>query len=110
MMSPTFSPEKPTIIPKEIVAIREEITLIELHRTEHMEGIKVRQADKSCKFCQPYVQQLQALAAVENPQLVERVPLTTVNDLERTVEPAGKKGQITVPRSWAGKKVRVTVI
>ena len=109
MMSPTFSPEKSALIPKEIVAIREEITLIELHRTEHMEGIKVLRADKSCKYCQPYVQQ-QAEMPAENTPVVERSPLVTVNDLERTVEVAGKRGQITVPRSWAGKKVRVTLI
>ena len=107
MMSPTFSPEKNTLVPKEIVAIREEITLIDLHRTEHMEGMKVRQADTSCKYCQQYAQPKHVNA--ENSS-AERVPLTTVNDLERTVEVAGKKGQITVPRSWAGKRVRVTLV
>ena len=107
MMSPTFSPEKNTLVPKEIVAIREEITLIDLHRTEHMEGMKVRQADTSCKYCQQHAQPKQITA--ENSS-AERVALTTVNDLERTVEVAGKKGQITVPRSWAGKRVRVTLV
>jgi putative transposon-encoded protein len=32
------------------------------------------------------------------------------NNLERTVDVAGKKGQIVVPRSWAGKRVRVTLL
>jgi hypothetical protein len=105
MMSPTFSPEKSALFPKEIVAIREEITLIELHRTEHKNGINVRQADKSCKYCQLYVQQPQ-----DQPTETQRAPISTLNDLERTVEASGKKGQITVPRSWAGKKVRVTLI
>ncbi|HKU49051.1 MAG TPA: DUF2080 family transposase-associated protein [Nitrososphaera sp.] len=113
MMSPTFSPEKNnTLMPKEIVAIREEISLIELHRTGHMEGLKVRQADRSCKYCQPYMQHN---IIVKQSQLATtdetvRVPLATANDLERTVEVAGKKGQITVPKSWAGKRVRVTLI
>ena len=107
MMSPTFSPKKNTLVPKEIVAIREEITLIDLHRTEHMDGMKVRQTNTACKYCQQYVQPKQVTA--EN-SVVERAPLTTLNDLERTVEVAGKKGQITVPRSWAGKRVRVTLV
>ena len=105
-MSPTFSPENNALVPKEIVAIRQEITLIDLHRNEHMNGLKIRQADTACKYCQPYVQPAQQPIA----QKIERAPLTTLNDLERTVEVAGKKGQITVPRSWAGKRVRVTLV
>lgn len=104
MMSPTFSPEKSALIPKEIVAIREEITLIDQHRTEHMDGINVRQADRSCKYCQQHVQQK------DLPVETQKAPIVTQNDLERTVEVSGKKGQITVPRSWAGKKVRVTLV
>lgn len=104
MMSPTFSPDKSAVIPKEIAAIREEISLIRLHRTEHMEGLKVRHADSSCKYCQQYVPQ----PTVQ--QVIAPVPIPTVNDLERTVEVSGKKGQITVPRSWAGKRVRVTLV
>jgi putative transposon-encoded protein len=106
-MSPTFSPENNALVPKEIVAIRQEITLIDQHRNEHMEGLKVRQPDAACKYCQPYV-----LPTQQPPvkQEIERAPITTVNDLERTVEVAGKKGQITVPRSWAGKRVRVTLV
>jgi hypothetical protein len=105
MMSPSFSPEKSALIPKEIVAIREEITLIDLHRTAHMDGINLRQADKSCKYCQQHVHQPSAQPA-ENP----KAPIATSNDLERTVEISGKKGQITVPRGWAGKRVRVTLV
>jgi putative transposon-encoded protein len=105
MMSPTFSPEKSALIPKEIVAIREEISLIEQHRTEHMEGLRVRQADNSCKYCQQHLQPI-----AESQHAVVRAQISTVNDLERTVEVAGKKGQITVPRSWLGKRVRVTII
>lgn len=106
MMSPTFSPENNALVPKEIVAIRQEITLIDLHRNEHMEGLKVRQPDAACKYCQPYVQPMQQPVKRE----IERAPIATANDLERTVEVAGKKGQITVPRSWAGKRVRVTLV
>jgi putative transposon-encoded protein len=109
MMSPTFSPEKSALIPKEIVAIREEISLIEQHRTEHMEGLKVRQADNSCKYCQQHLQPKEQPIA-ESQHAVVRAQISTVNDLERTVEVAGKKGQITVPRSWLGKRVRVTLI
>ena len=109
MMSPTFSPEKSALIPKEIVAIREEITLIELHRTEHMQGLNVRQADKSCKYCQQHLQPKEE-PATEIERNVGRSPISTLNNLERTVEVAGKKGQITVPRSWLGKRVRVTLI
>ena len=105
MMSPTFSPEKSALIPKEINAIREEISLIDLHRTAHMDGKNVRQADKSCKYCQQHLPQ-QAVQQV----VTARAPIPTVNDLERTVEVSGKKGQITVPRGWAGKKVRVTLV
>ena len=105
-MSPTFSPENNALVPKEIVAIRQEITLIDLHRNEHMEGLKVRQPDAACKYCQPYVQLMQQPVKRE----IERAPIATANDLERTVEVAGKKGQITVPRSWAGKRVRVTLV
>jgi hypothetical protein len=108
MMSPTFSPEDSSI-PREIVAIRQEISLIDSHRTAHMTGLQVRQADKSCKYCQPYLDHQQP-EPLPSQQITGRTPLATVNDLERTVEVSGKKGQITVPRSWAGKRVRVTLV
>lgn len=110
MMSPTFSQERAAAIPREITSIREEITLIQQHRTVHMDGLRVRLADSSCKYCKQYLPAGEEPKQDQARQITGRQPLSTVNDLERTVEVAGKKGQITVPRSWAGKKVRVTLV
>lgn len=110
MMSPTFFPGKGNLISQEIAAIRDEITLIDAHRTEHMDGTKVRQADRSCRYCQQYLPKEQHAPETMAKPEVERASLNVVNNLERTVDVAGKKGQITVPRSWVGKKVRVTLI
>lgn len=121
-MSPYFSPEKTSsAIPKEIVAIHEAIALIDAHNTGHMKEYgKVRQLDESCKYCQPYlhrgVNSEPRHSDLENPQVPKREepvtyrPVTMHAGLERTVDLAGKKGQIVVPRSWAGRRVRVTLI
>ena len=109
MMSPTFFPGKGSLTPQ-IAAIRDEITLIDAHRTEHMDGTKVRQADKSCRYCQQYLPKEPQAPAASASAEAERAPLNVVNNLERTVDLSGKKGQITVPRSWVGKKVRVTLV
>ncbi|HEY7506724.1 MAG TPA: hypothetical protein VH621_03905 [Nitrososphaera sp.] len=115
MMSPYFSPEKSSsIIPREIIAIHEEIALIDMHRTEHMAGYgQVRLLDQSCKFCQPHLgieikQEVICNPATEPQEAKKAKPAE--NNLERTVDVAGKKGQIVVPRSWAGKRVRVTLL
>ena len=118
MMSPYFSPGKnSSIIPSEIIAIHEEITLIDLHRTEHMTGCgQVRLLDQSCKYCQPHLgcemkQEVICEPAPEpEPHEVKKAKAPAENNLERTVDVAGKKGQIVVPRSWAGKRVRVTLL
>ncbi len=112
MMSPYFSPEKnSSIIPREIIAIHEEIALIDLHRTEHMSGYgQFKQLDQSCKFCQPHFgsEAKQEVTCAPEPQ--EKKARPAENNLERTVDVAGKKGQIVVPRSWAGKRVRVMLL
>jgi hypothetical protein len=98
------------MIPREIIAIHEEIALIDLHRTEHMSYGQFKQLDQSCKFCQPHFggeAKLEVICASE-PQ--EKKAKQTENNVERTVDISGKKGQIVVPRSWAGKKVRVTLL
>ena len=110
MMSPSFSQERASMMPKEITSIQEEITLIKQHRTMHMDGLQVRSPDRSCKFCKQYIPASEEPKQVQAQPITGRPPLATVNDVERTVEVAGKKGQITVPRNWAGKKVRVTLI
>lgn len=124
MMSPYFSPERnASAIPREIIAIHEEITQIDVHRTEHMIGYgKVKQLDQSCKYCQVYFQsEVTQAASPAEPAAPEIRPQGKSDDcnckpaakqhnLERTVDLAGKKGQIVVPRSWAGKRVRVTLL
>ncbi len=110
MMSPYFSPEKSSsMIPSEIIAIHEEIALIDLHRTEHMSYGHFKQLDQSCKFCQPHFGG-EAKLEVIAPEPQEKKAKPAENNLERTVDVAGKKGQIVVPRSWAGKRVRVTLL
>ncbi|HEY8140073.1 MAG TPA: DUF2080 family transposase-associated protein [Nitrososphaera sp.] len=116
MMSPYFSPEKnPSIIPREIIAIHEEITLIDMHRTEHMAGYgQVKLLDQSCKYCQPHfvseAKQEVICEPAPEPQEVRKAKPPAENNLERTVDVAGKKGHIVVPRSWAGKRVRVILL
>ncbi len=110
MMLPTFSQERASMIPREITSIQQEISLIKQHKTLHMDGLQVRSPDRSCKFCKQYLPASEEPKQAKAQPITERPPLATVNDVERTVEVAGKKGQITVPRNWAGKKVRVTLI
>jgi putative transposon-encoded protein len=111
MMSPYFSPEKnSSIIPREIIAIHEEIALIDMHRTEHMAAYgQVKVLDQSCKYCQPHFGSEIKQEAAPEPQ-EEKKAKPAENNLERTVDIAGKKGQIVVPRSWAGKRVRVILL
>ncbi|MGH9991629.1 MAG: hypothetical protein ACREAZ_03175 [Nitrososphaera sp.] len=122
MMSPYFSPEKnPCAIPREIVAIHEEISLIDAHNTEHMKEFgKVKKFDESCKYCRPYlhrdVKSESKPSESALPQTMQNEKTSTCRSvvmktgLERTVDLAGKKGQIVVPRSWTGRRVRVTLI
>lgn len=123
MMSYFSSEKRPSAIPNKIIQIQEEISQIELHRTEHMVGYGiVKHPDGSCKYCQPYLVKQDAPAAVvaSQPKVIlqqsnsnpssARKSSGTISDLERIVDSAGKKGQIVVPRSWIGKRVKVTLL
>jgi hypothetical protein len=122
MMTPYFSHGKDVAaIPIEIVQIREEIVQIDLHRSAHVAGDgQVKQLDQSCRYCQTYGRSsTRNLPSLNGPATLEfelegniRAPrfASSKAGLERTVDLSGKKGLIVVPRTWAGKRVRVSLL
>jgi hypothetical protein len=113
---------------EKILEIKKEIAQINLHRAEHITagGQKVLQIDQSCRYCLVYLES--KVRAELAPSVQEEIVATSdaapkhevsnngsravkeENNLERIVDLDGKKGRITVPRSWASRKVRVTLL
>jgi len=105
---------------EKISEIQNEMNRIKLHQTEHVVLVgrskEIRRLDRSCRYCSIYFEnnpsparQQDQIAPPVGLRLNEKKPAAS-KDLERTVDIAGKKGCVVVPRSWAGKRVKVILL
>ena len=87
--------------------LQEEIALINLHGAEHIRiSGEVQKVDPSCLYCQPFRDEPK-----EAPQLSKTdKKIGAYSELEKTVMATGKNGHVIVPRSWVGKRVKITLV
>lgn len=83
---------------QKILEIQEQMVMIDKHKREHASCIS-----NSCVYCQR-----KNLSAKH--EAAKGRKLRTSNELERSVDTSGKNGCVIVPRSWAGKRVKITLL
>src|SRR5262245_3925481 len=115
----------PSVSAEKILEIKKEIAQINLHRVEHIASGRenVIRIDQSCRYCLAYLS-INRVPTSARPEKVGTLNTISVhrtsgtgllarreeNNLERTVDLDGRRGRITVPRSWACRKVKVTLL
>lgn len=92
------SPGASAVLEK-ITSLQREIALINLHERSHVRNGEAG-FEPTCRYCQPG----------KEAQERKKAPGSVVSELERCVESDGKAGAVLVPKSWAGRKVRVVLL
>lgn len=105
------------------IEIQNEIRLINVHNQHHIltKNNEVKNLDASCKYCQAFqgnVEHIRQEASPTSKQMIKNSHENSIlsnnvrifNELERIVDISGRRGQVTVPRNWAGKRVKVTLL
>jgi hypothetical protein len=86
---------------QKILEIQEQMAMINKHRREHHGNT----ASDSCVYCQ---RKMQILGREDTAKGKKKV--RTLNEIERSVDTSGKNGCVIVPRTWAGKRVKITLL
>jgi putative transposon-encoded protein len=101
---------------EKIVEIQKELILINKHKLEHNHiptAHTESTSSSSCVYCQRRRKQLleggSPVADNKAHQGIRKV-IRTSNEIERLVDTSGKNGSVTVPKSWAGKKVKIILL
>ena len=97
------------IVMQKILVVEQEILMLNRHEREHVatNGEQAKQSI-SCPYCQQKNLKQQANACVEQGENGKRI--ATLNEMEREVEISGKNGCVLVPKTWAGKRVRIMML
>lgn len=98
MMACELRPTHTSAVLERITALQQEIALINLHERVHVRNGEAG-FEPSCRYCKP-----------SQEQEKKKSPGRVVCELERCVEAVGKSGAVMVPKSWAGRKVRVMLL
>ncbi len=99
----------PGIVMQKILAIEQEILMINKHERVHIENNgKVRQSMNSCGSCQGHDMAMPDRAKQHENERKKRVE--TLNEIERLVDIVGKNTSVLVPKTWAGKRVRIILM
>jgi hypothetical protein len=111
---------------QKLIEIQDEIIRIEIHRVKHLTMEKnPGELDPTCKYCSMNSEgkmskdlKSESIQELPEPKINKNVvikkeiskPSAQFNDLERTVDDSGKRGQIIVPRTWVGRRVKVILL
>lgn len=109
------------ILTEKILEIRQEMLLINKHKSEHITNDgEIRHPDSSCPYCQRHCQHANredhANESPTNRQMTiehqekNRKKMRTSGELERIVVISGKNGFVNVPSTWRGKRVRIVLV
>jgi putative transposon-encoded protein len=90
---------------EKIMELQQEIALINLHERAHINRVST-EFEPSCSYCLASVGRLK----VERTETDSGKKTSTATELERLVELVDKAGSVTVPRNWAGKRVKVVLL
>ena len=91
-----------------IMRMKQEIGLIRIHDSEHVKSDgKVLALDKACPYCRRHSTiDENSMVGVEN----KKKSATSQKELRRMADISGINGCVIVPRSWAGKNVRIILV
>ena len=93
---------------QKILQIREEIGMIAMHEREHVNANgKVLKLEESCQYCRRRSTN-DELKIIDNP--AKKSAGSTLYELERTAEVFGKNAHVLVPKSWAGRRVKIVLV
>ena len=98
------------IVMQKILVVEQEIVMLNRHEREHTakHGEQAEQST-SCPYCQEQdLKKQQTSACVKQEQNGKKI--ATLNEMEREVEISGKNGCVLVPKTWAGKRVRIIIV
>lgn len=97
------------IVMQKILVVEQEILMLNRHEREHVapNGEQAKQSI-SCPYCQQQDLKYQANAC--DKQVENGKKIATLNEMEREVEISGKNGCVLVPKTWAGKRVKIMIL
>ncbi|HEV8405709.1 MAG TPA: DUF2080 family transposase-associated protein [Nitrososphaera sp.] len=96
------------IVMQKILAIQQEILMINKHEKEHIvSNGEAGQLESSCGFCQQQNIVIHNRNGTDQREKERKKRLETLKEIERLVDISGKNGCVLVPKSWAGKRVKI---
>lgn len=98
------------IVMQKILVVEQEILMLNRHEREHIakHGEQVEKST-SCPYCKEQDLKKQQANACDK-QEENGKKNATLNAMERDVEISGKNGCVLVPKTWAGKRVRIMIV
>ena len=99
------------IVMQKILAIQQEILMINKHEREHIVShVEARQSESSCGFCQQQNLVIHDRNGTDPREKERKKRIETLKEIERLVDISGKNGCVLVPKTWAGKRVRIILV
>ena len=103
------SANTPSIVMQKILAIQQEILMINKHGKEHTannnEVRQLQNSDTAYQQCNVAISD-----GVQQPDKERKKRLETLNEIERSANIAGKNACVLVPKTWAGKRVKIILM
>lgn len=113
IVSPDFIPSSPNgtgIVMQKILEVQQQIVMLNRHEREHITSTGgMAKPNTSCPYCQQQCN-TENCDQVSNRQHDNKKKISTRNEIEREVEISDRNGCVIVPKTWAGKMVRITLV
>ena len=114
IVSPDFIPSSPNgtgIVMQKILEVQQQIVMLNRHEREHITNTgDMTKPNTSCLYCQQQ-SNTENRDQVGSRQLHDnKKKISTRNEIEREVEISDRNGCVIVPKTWAGKMVRITLV
>ena len=109
IISPNVIPNNMTdtgIVTQKILEVQQQIVMLNRHEREHITGDTYTR-NAACPYCQDCDTDN---FPIGNNQKESKKKISTRNEIEREVEISDKNGRVIVPKTWAGKLVRITLV
>ena len=114
IVSPGLLPNSPKgtgIVLQKILEVQQQIVMLNRHEREHISATgAIIKVITSCHYCQLQSDSGNWEHHDSNKQGDKTKKIATLNEIEREVEMSGKNGCVIVPKTWAGKRVRLTLL
>ena len=96
---------------QKILEVQQQIVMLNRHEREHITNTSdMGKPNPSCLYCQQQ-SSTENCAQVGSRQLQDsKKKISTRNEIEREVEISDRNGCVIVPKTWAGKMVRITLV